>query len=154
MARILLNPDTGAPIKDYTTQGVTPFTKDNPFETGTLFQFEDEKVAEAFLEQFGFLEELNADDAKKFLAMEKLKCEQCDFTTRSKAELERHIVMHSKEKELSDLGIPVLKKQHTIGSLDDKVTDLQKSIDAQDRAEGLEGAGLINDTPQKNIIMS
>jgi hypothetical protein len=154
MSKILLNPDNGASIKGYTVFSVTPFNDDKAFEPGTIFQFEDEKVAQAFLDHFGFLQEMNAEDAKKFMAMEKLKCDKCDFTTRVKTQLQRHIDMHARETELSELGIPVLKKQQTNAELTQTVADLQKSIDAQDRADGLEGAGLIDDKPQKNVIMS
>ncbi len=153
MSKILLNPDTGAPIKDYQCMGTNHF-KDDAFAPGSIFQFEDEKEADDYLDHFGFLQEISADDAKKFLAMEKLKCDHCDYQTRIKSELERHLVMHSKEKELSDLGIPILKRKNTVTSLDQRVTDLQKQIDAQDMADGLEGAGLIDDKPQKNVIMS
>jgi hypothetical protein len=154
MAQIVLNPDTGAAIKDYTVLGITPFTEANPFQPGTLFQFEDEKVAEAFLNHFGFLEVMTAEDAKKFLEMKKLECDKCDFKTRVQSELTRHIEMHAKEQELSDLGIPILKKKQTNEELTKSVADLQKQIDSQDAADGLEGAGLIDDKPQKTVIMS
>ncbi len=152
MAKILLNPDKGAAIKDYRSFGVTRF-EEKSFEPGSVFQFEDEREADDYLDHFGFLEEISVDNAKRFLAMDKLKCDQCDFQTRVKTELERHIEVHSKEQELSDLGIPVLKKKQTISSLDEKVVDLQKQIDAQDRADGLEG-GFTDDKPIKDVIMS
>lgn len=154
MSKILLNPDAGAPIKDYMCLGTNHFDE-KAFEPGSIFQFEDDREADDYLEHFGFLEEITPEDAKKFLAMQKLKCSQCDFETRSKSELERHILAHDKERELSDLGIPILKRKQTVGSLDKRVADLQKKIDQDSIDEGLlEGDGITDDKPIKDVIMS
>lgn len=155
MAKIILNPDApaGAPIKKFTITDKGSFFTDDVFEPGTLFQFEDEEVADIFLKHFGFLYEMSQVDAKKWLAQEKMSCEKCSFKTRNQTELDKHMKAHDAEKELSDLGIPVLKKQIG-GQRIVTIDDMQKQIDAQDKADGLDGDGLVNDHPQHNVTMS
>lgn len=154
--KVLLNPDNGAPIKDFTPlNGETFFTNGDRFEPGTVFQFEDDRVADRFLQNFGFLQEITPEDAKKFMEFQKLVCKTCGFTTRVKTEYDKHLLLHEKEKELSELGIPVIKKQKNLAEISQDVADMQKQIDAEDRADGLtEGAGLTNDQPIKNVVMS
>lgn len=160
MAKILLNPEApkGAPIKEYTVRvsgnSIVSFPKDKPFQPGSLFQFDDDEEGQAYLDNFQFLEELTPEEAKKFLSMEKHRCDQCDYQAYSKAEVDRHIKAHGVSHELSDLGIPVIKKQQNMAQLNSSVEDLQKQIDAQDKADGLEGAGIIDDKPIKTVVMS
>lgn len=157
MAKILLNPDTGAPINDVVYNGTAYFSGRESFRIGTLFKFEDDKTADFFMKTFEFLQELSTDDAKKFMSFTKLKCSTCGFETRIKSELEQHAKEHAKDKELDELGIPVVKKQESERArFEESInTDIQKSIDSDAIQDGLtEGEGLLSDKPQKTVIMS
>lgn len=111
MSKILFNPDNGAPISNFVFQGVSYFTEGDDFMPGTLNKFEDDKVGERFLDTFAFLVEMTPEAAKKLLSEQKLKCDKCEFETRVKTQLAKHEESHKKDKELDDLGIPVVVKQ-------------------------------------------
>lgn len=153
MAKILLNPDTGAPIKEVVFGG-TVYFQEKPWDTGTVFKFEDDKAAQFFQNTFEFLTLITVEDAKKFMQTEKLKCDKCDFTTRSKAALTRHLSEHDKEKELDELGIPVVRKVKTEEDAQNQ-SDIQHEIDASATRDGLtEGEGLVNERVTRGAIMS
>jgi len=154
--KILLNPDSGAPITDYTpVNSVTFFTEGDSWKPGNVMQFEDDIVANRFLENFQFLVEITPDEAKVWLEAKKLTCGSCDFVTRKQDELDTHMKTHAKAQELSELGIPVIRKQKTVEELQRTVSDLQRKIDSDAETDGLtEGTGLTDDRPVKNVIMS
>lgn len=157
--KILMNPDSpkGARIHDINPLGgKTYFTEGDAFEPGTLFQFEDDQVADALMERYGFLFEMSPDDAKRFLAMDKMKCPECGYETRVKTEYDKHLIEHKKAHELSDLGIPVIKssKSFDINETADEDKETQRVIDKEGASDGLEGIGLQDDRPTKNVVMS
>lgn len=166
MSKILFNPDNGAPIRDFVYLGVSYFTEGDDFMPGTLNKFEDDKTGQAFLNTFEFLVEMSPDAAKKLLSEQKLKCDKCEFETRVKAQLTKHEESHKKEKELDDLGIPVIaKKESARAKLGENTNAIgQKDIEDSENSKlndgfpGLEeGDGLTQDRgvqKRREAIMS
>jgi hypothetical protein len=64
---------------------------------------------------------------------------------------EQAVIQQNEQKKINEID-GLAEKERVNHNL--KIDDLQKQIDAQDRADGLEGDGLIDDKPQKNVIMS
>ena len=109
--KILYNPavPNGAPIgKGYNNFVVNGVVIDSLLP-GEVKQYDD-NVAQTILDEFGFIEEITLERAKKLLEKPRekdLKCDKCDFSTDTKIALISHSKKHEKEalnqEELADI---------------------------------------------------
>lgn len=114
MPTIILNPESGAPIKNVQVLGQILF-KDKPFEVDSLRKIEKDAIANDLLKLFGFLIVLTVDEAKTYVdnkAKRKFKCEKCSFATEEAIALAGHSKKHEKEEKIDkELGIEVIAEQ-------------------------------------------
>lgn len=146
MARIILNPTTGAPISNIQIEGKKYFV-DKPFATGTMVKIEDDKVSEVLLGIFGFLILMTPEDAKKYreeTARKKYPCAECGEVLMSDETLKKHAKKHEEDAKLDkELGIEVVEAVAVEGSTEIKSLSPQEAIDAEARAAGLDyGEGI------------
>lgn len=149
--KILFNPKNGAIIKDFIYKFNKYFTAGEEFIPGKIIKMEDD-VADAIVNTFGFIQEQTPNEAKKIIEKveNEFNCDKCDFGTTTKAGLVNHEKTHAVEDD-SD-GIPVVKKESALKA-DDTKKDLFAAGEAEDRAAGLEGEGLVNESPRKSTVM-
>lgn len=93
--KFVYNPlETGAPIKDWHFN----FVK-YEHSVGKIIQYED-KVAEAILANYGFLQDLSRSDVDRVLAEQKKKqftCKYCHFSSDAEIGLISHMRKHADE---------------------------------------------------------
>lgn len=143
--QIIFNPKTGAPIKGFIYDGV--LIEEHP--VGKLKQYE-ENVAEALVENFGFLEKVTVEQAQKMLAQPKegaFKCEYCDFSTDHKIALAGHTKSHAEQVEAAKLPaidenlIPVAGGKKVV-SLNETRAAEKALLNGQDLPAGLDMDGV------------
>jgi len=145
MAKIILNPTTGAPIKDIQIAGKKYFVEKS-FDPGKLIKIEDEFIADTLLEIFEFLVYMTPSDAKAWQeeqAKKKFPCDKCNEVLMSKQGLDTHLEGHEKEEKLSnELGIETLE---TVAVKEDVKEEPLDAITNEARAQGLDyGEGMVN----------
>ncbi len=150
--KILLNPKDGAIIKDFSYQWNKYFTTGEEFTPGKIIKMEDD-VADAVVSTFGFVQVVTENEAKKELDnknKEEFRCEKCDFKTTNKGALTGHERSHIDSETLD--SIPTVKKKEVLKADDTKTTE--EKWEQEDKAAGLEGEGLVNESPRKSVKMS
>ena len=143
--KILFNPiePEGATIKNiYYKDELFFSSEDNDaFLPGTVREFQDGEIFIFFKDLYGFLREVDITEAKKYLerSKETLTCDKCDFRTSFPIALAGHKRRHESEKEISDLGLPVVRSKQAANR--ESKTE-QEKIEEQTKQDGLEGEGL------------
>lgn len=152
---ILYNPEDGADIKDVWFQGTKYFNSENgeAFKPGMVLQLDD-VVADFMHNTFGFLQEIDFAEAKKYMERvgKDYPCEECKFVTRSESAFVAHKQKHEIDKRASELGIPVIKRG--VSGIQTPKKDSQENIDQEATAAGLDqGEGLVIEKPKKAAVM-
>ena len=114
MAKILLNPEDGAPITNVQVKGQILF-KDKPFGADSMRKIESNEMAEDLLNLFGFLRVLGTkEDVENYIAEKKkraFRCDKCDFASSVEIALKGHLRKHEAEGRMTDeLGIEVVSE--------------------------------------------
>lgn len=149
--KILLNPKNGTTIKDFIYKFNKYFEAGAEFTPGKIIKMDDD-VANAVLNTFGFIQEQTPNEAKKIVEKgdEEFKCDKCDFVTTAKVALAGHSKTHVNDEALD--GIPVIKKEDSL-KVDDTKKDVFTAGETEDKAAGLEGEGLVEESPRKSVVM-
>lgn len=148
---IILNPEHGAIIKNFVYKGTLYFKSEDKeeFLPGQMLEF-DEEVGRFFLEHYGFLVEMEPNEAKRYSdkkVEQTFKCESCNFVSGSEDGLKKHEKSHEIEKELG------LKKVQGKKVSEENI-DTQKSIDDEAARDGLtEGDGLTEEKSRRKAVM-
>lgn len=147
MAKIILNPTTGAPISNIQIEGKKYFV-DKPFEVGTLIKIEDDNTANVLLEIFEFLVYMTAEDARSYQleqSKKKFPCDKCTEVLMSQQGLDGHKEGHLKEEKLSkELGIEVVEAT-PVEKVEKVKEEPLDAITSEARAQGLDyGEGMVN----------
>lgn len=159
MAKIILNPEKGAPISNVQIKGQILF-KDSPFEVDTMRKIENDEVANSLLKLFGFLEVLDGkDEVKSYLEAKKkraFKCDRCDFASDVEIALLGHKRKHDSEDNMDkELGIEVIADV----KFEQEEIDPEELEKRREEAEKkhLESGGIVggweDDTPMRGAIM-
>lgn len=139
--RIILNPESGAEIKNIFLDSVKYFdsSKGEEFKVGTMVKVEDELAAH-IMNLCEFVVELSKEEALEYKNNQKLfNCDKCDFKTNTQIALLGHNRKHVAESKLDDeLGIPVIKSGEGIK----EDVNTQENIDADLAREGITGEGI------------
>ena len=140
---IILNPDSGAEIKNIYYESVKYFdsSKGEEFKVGTMVKVE-ENLAAHIMNLCEFVVELSKEEALEYKAKQekaKFKCGKCEFSTDTQIALLGHNRKHVSEAKLDDeLGIPVIKAGEGIK----EDVNTQENIDADLVREGITGEGI------------
>ena len=146
MAKIILNPTTGAPISNVQISGKKYFVE-KAFETGTLIKLEDEATADVLLGLFEFLVYMTPEDAKSYReeqAKKKFPCDKCETVLMSQQGLDGHIKTHEESEKLDkELGIEVVEAAPVV--VKEVVEEPIDAITSDARLMGLDyGEGRVN----------
>lgn len=144
MAKIILNPTTGADISNVQLRGQKYFA-DKPFAVDTMIKLEDDNVADDLLALYEFLVYMTPEDAKGYKdeqAKRKYACDKCDGKFTTEQGLEGHVAKHLEEERLEkELGIEIIDAPEKV----EEVVEVnpQDAIDKEARLQGLDyGEGL------------
>lgn len=148
--KLLFNPRDGAPIRDVWYKFSKYFAE--PFVPGKVVQV-DNGLADFVLETFGFVQEVTASEAKRIMALgaEVFKCEKCGKEVSTKLALAGHSRTHESEEGLEGIQTIKIVTVETVG--EEKKHDPFAAGEAEDKAAGLEGEGLVNEAPKRAVIM-
>ena len=157
--KILFNPIEGTEIHDVMYRDLNYFSREwgEQWYEGTLRQFEEDAIADFFVNLFGFLEPISVDKAAELQEsmshMYQCKEPGCKFETNLKHKLMAHAKEHIKDKKLSVLGLPVVRSREK--SQAQVESEREKKFEQENQAQGLtEGSGLTEDIPPSTAVMS
>ena len=157
MAKILLNPEDGADIKNVQVKWQTLF-KDKSFEVDSMRKIESDEVADDLLHLYEFLKVLETkEEVGSYLAAKKnraFKCGKCDFSTSVEIALKGHNRKHESEEKMTDeLGIEVVSEKTTEPLSNEEIERLREEAEKKHLESGGITMQIEDDSPIRGVAM-